>query len=179
MTDVKNDKLKSGNVEQEIERWLVDNFFSKIFGSEKPFPFDNGRDWIIWTYIILISVLAIGIFYFNKRKKQRLLDRDNNKSGVSIFSLRIYNLISFLMICCVIQNCLHLVMIYVSRAIDTNPDLEDDFLFCMCVIITLIEQARTGISLLINANIVFEIITLLMVVVREIDMTVPELLYHA
>ena len=85
-----------------VESWLNEHFYSKVFGRKSPFPFDNGNDWIIWLFIIIISVSAVGILYLNIRKKQSLLDQEFNKSGVSIFSLRIYNMISFLMICCLI-----------------------------------------------------------------------------
>ncbi len=47
------------------------------------------------------------------------------------------------------------------------------------MIVSIIEILRNGLTQLINANIVFEITTLFMVVQREKNLTGPELMFHA
>lgn len=82
-----------------LDNWLSANLYPWLVGDKDPFYNSYG---VISMYIVGTSIVACVMFCFNKKKKSLLLHRSNNRSGVSIFSLRIFSLISLLMVLCLI-----------------------------------------------------------------------------
>ena len=175
-----------------------------LFLYREPEPyFDKKSQLLTLVYTVLVTTLAISVFKIASRKLVILTDPELNRSA-NILSVRSYRYIKVIMILIIVLNWVNIsssiLVTFIAKKeaenqgipvdqitmpLDTMPDGDDFFgqgtvnsvKAAASLIMTALSIARGLLSQLVEVNVIFEWIILCVIIRREKDRAINELLY--
>ena len=130
---------------------------------------------------VVVCALSLWVMKISRKKLKNVLDELTNLFGVSIFTIRVFEQIIFSMKLMIFEELWHAIMMH-TNVIILNRNLSSSngayvLQFTMQIILVIVHQFRSISTTLIDLFVLFELISLLHLIMVESNMTIHQLLF--